>query len=85
MTGGISSRRCYTKLNFDFPYVRFLSLRRNTYTFCVYVFAIVEFTDTVLYLEEYLSQDTLIHFSNLHVKIMYTLFIISSMHSLHNS
>ena len=31
MTGGISSRTCYTKLNFDFPYVRFLSLRRDPY------------------------------------------------------
>ena len=34
MTDGLSSRACYTKLNFDFPYVRFLSLRRNTYTLC---------------------------------------------------
>ena len=32
MTGGISSRAWYTKLNFDFPYVRFLSLRRDPYT-----------------------------------------------------
>ena len=31
MTGRISSRTCYTKLNFDFPYVRFPSLRRDTY------------------------------------------------------
>ena len=31
MTDGISSRTCYTKLNFDFPYVRFLSLRRDPY------------------------------------------------------
>ena len=38
MTGGISSRRCYTKLNFDFPYVRFLSLRRDPYMYytCTY-------------------------------------------------
>ena len=28
MTGGMSSRTCYTNLNFDFPYVRSLSLRR---------------------------------------------------------
>ena len=27
----MSSRTCYTKLNFDCPYVRFLSLRRDTY------------------------------------------------------
>ena len=31
MTGGMSTRICYTKLNFDFPYVRSLSLRRDTY------------------------------------------------------
>ena len=31
MTGRISPRTCYTKLNFDFSYVRFLSLRRDTY------------------------------------------------------
>ena len=31
MTGGIYSRTCYTKLNFDFPYVGFLSLRRDPY------------------------------------------------------
>ena len=31
MTGEMSSRTCYTKLNFDFPYVRSLSLRRDTY------------------------------------------------------
>ena len=31
MTGGISPRTCDTKLNFDFPYVRFLSLRRDPY------------------------------------------------------
>ena len=31
MTGGTSSRTCYTKANFDFPYVRFLSLRRDRY------------------------------------------------------
>ena len=30
MTGGMSTRTCYTKLNFDFPYVRSLSLRRDT-------------------------------------------------------
>ena len=28
MTGGMFSRTYYTKLNFDFPYVRSLSLRR---------------------------------------------------------
>ena len=33
MTGGISSRTCYTKLNFDFPYVRFLSLHRDPYVY----------------------------------------------------
>ena len=33
MTGGTPPRTCYTKLNFDFPYVRFLSLRRDTYMF----------------------------------------------------
>ena len=27
MTGGMSSRTCYTKLNLDFSYVRSLSLR----------------------------------------------------------
>ena len=31
MTDGISSKTCYTKLNFDFSYVRFLSLRRDPY------------------------------------------------------
>ena len=31
MTGGMASRACYTKLNFDFTYVRSLSLRRDTY------------------------------------------------------
>ena len=31
MTGGIFSRTCYTKLNFDFPYVRSPLLRRDTY------------------------------------------------------
>ena len=31
MSGGMSFRTCYTKLNFDFPYVRFLSLRRDTF------------------------------------------------------
>ena len=31
MTGGMSSRTCYTKLNFDYPYVRSLSLRRAPY------------------------------------------------------
>ena len=31
MTGGISSRTCYAKLNFDFLYVKSLSLRRDTY------------------------------------------------------
>ena len=31
MTGRMSSRTCYTKLNFDFPYRRSLSLRRDTY------------------------------------------------------
>ena len=31
MTGKISSRTCYTKLNFDFSYVRFFSLRRDPY------------------------------------------------------
>ena len=31
MTDGMSSRTCYTKLNFDFPYVTSLSLRRDTY------------------------------------------------------
>ena len=31
MTDGISSRTCHTKLNFNFPYVRFFLLRRNTY------------------------------------------------------
>ena len=31
MTGGMSSRTCYPKLNFDFPYVRSLSLRRAAY------------------------------------------------------
>ena len=30
-TGGIFSETCYTIPNFDFPYVRFLSLRRDTY------------------------------------------------------
>ena len=38
MTGGISSRTCYTKLTFDFPYVRFLSLRRDPYTCILYLF-----------------------------------------------
>ena len=36
MTGGISSRTCYTKLNFDFSYVRFLSLRRDPYYISLY-------------------------------------------------
>ena len=31
MTGEMSSRTCYTKLNFDIPYVTPLSLRRDTY------------------------------------------------------
>ena len=31
MTGGMSSKTCYTKLNVDFRYVRSLSLRRDTY------------------------------------------------------
>ena len=36
MTGGMSSRTCYTRLNFDFPYVRSLSLRRDTFIlFCI--------------------------------------------------
>ena len=30
MIGEMSSRTCYTKLNFDFPYVRSLSLRLDT-------------------------------------------------------
>ena len=30
MTGGMSSRTCYVKLNIDFPYVRSRSLRRDT-------------------------------------------------------
>ena len=33
MTGGISSRTRYTKLNFNFPYVRSLSLRRDTFKY----------------------------------------------------
>ena len=32
MTGGMSSRTCYTKLNFDFSYVR--SLSRHIYVIC---------------------------------------------------
>ena len=31
MTVGISFRTCYTNPNFDFPYVRSYSLRRDTY------------------------------------------------------
>ena len=31
MTSGISPRTSYTKLNFDFPYIRSLSLRRDSY------------------------------------------------------
>ena len=31
MSSGMSSRTCYTKLNFDFPYVRSLSLRLVPY------------------------------------------------------
>ena len=31
MTGRMSSGTCYTKLNFDFSYVRSLLLRRDTY------------------------------------------------------
>ena len=34
MTGGMSFRTCYTKLNFEFPYVRSLLLRRDTYVLC---------------------------------------------------
>ena len=34
MSGGISSRTYYTKLNFYFSYVRFLSLRRDPYIQC---------------------------------------------------
>ena len=30
VTGRMSSRTCYTRLNFDFPYVRSFSLRRDT-------------------------------------------------------
>ena len=30
MTGGMSSRMCYTKLNFDVSYASSLSLRRDT-------------------------------------------------------
>ena len=37
MTCRISHRTCYTKLNFDFPYVRFLSLRRDTFVVFVMV------------------------------------------------
>ena len=36
MTGRMSSRRCDTKLNFDFPYVRSVSLRRAPYAFYYY-------------------------------------------------
>ena len=32
MTGGMSFRTCYTKLNFDFSYVRLFLLRRDTFT-----------------------------------------------------
>ena len=31
MTGGMSSKTCYTKLNFDFHYVMSLSLRHAPY------------------------------------------------------
>ena len=31
LAGKMPSRTCYTKLNFGFPYVRSLSLRRDTY------------------------------------------------------
>ena len=31
MTGGMSTITCYTKFNFDFPYVRLLSLRCAPY------------------------------------------------------
>ena len=32
MIGRVSSRTCNTKLSYDFPYVRSLSLRRDSYT-----------------------------------------------------
>ena len=37
MTGEMSPRICYTKLNLDFPYVRSLSLRRDTYSIVIYI------------------------------------------------
>ena len=34
VTGRMSFKPCYTKLNFDFPYLRSLSLRLDTYVKC---------------------------------------------------
>ena len=38
MTGGMSSRTCHIKLNFDFPYLRSLLLRLDTY----YIFSNID-------------------------------------------
>ena len=60
MTGGMSSRTCYTKLNFDFPYVRSLSLRRDPYiitSMTVYFTSTLWLQDVIIIIDSYLTNE----------------------------
>ena len=51
MTGRMSSKTCYTTLNFYFPYVRPLSLRRNRYMYVICFYFLV--TTALLFIVYY--------------------------------
>ena len=57
MTGGMSSRTCYTKLNFDFPDVRSLSLRRDPYIIASMTVYFTSTQDVIIIIDSYLTNE----------------------------